>query len=73
MLRLGTIVAPYGEVAAVLIISGERYYHLVDGNGTVSMIPASVLEPPKPFANDPATKPDAVELDTAPDEAQNER
>lgn len=44
----------YYEVAAVLYTGGERYYHLTDQTGTVSMFPASLVEqahtiiPPQP-------------------------
>lgn len=40
---LGTVIKPYGKVAAVGWV-GERYYWLVK-EGCVSMIPAAVLEP----------------------------
>ena len=43
-LPLGTIVKPYGRVAAVGTTGGERYYWLIDKHGTVSMIPAVEIE-----------------------------
>jgi hypothetical protein len=45
---LGTKVVPFGEVAAVGIREGERYYMLVDRHGDVSLMPASVIEPIAP-------------------------
>lgn len=42
---LGTIVKPWGRVAAVGFTGGERYYWLIDEHETVSMMPASVVEP----------------------------
>lgn len=43
MIKLGTIVKPWGKVKAVGVIEGERYYWLTLGN-LVSMIPANVVE-----------------------------
>ena len=34
----------YGKVGAVVLISGERYYMLIDKNGDVALMPASVIE-----------------------------
>ena len=34
-----------GRVAAVGILSGERYYWLIDKHGVVSMMPADAVEP----------------------------
>lgn len=36
-----------GKVAAVMWTGGERYYFLIGRKGSVSMIPAGALEPPK--------------------------
>lgn len=44
-LPLGTAVPPYGEIQAVGMLGGERYYWLTTKDGAVSMIPAVVLEP----------------------------
>jgi len=44
MLKLGTVVKPYGKVSAVGFISGERYYWFVDKYGSVAMMPASAVE-----------------------------
>lgn len=44
-LALGTKVKPWGTVEAVGITGGERYYWLIDKHGTVSMMPACVVEP----------------------------
>ena len=44
MIQLFTVIKPYGYVAAVGFI-GERYYWLLAKDGTVSMLPASFLEP----------------------------
>lgn len=43
-LPLGTIVEPFGRVAAVLSLGGERYYHLIDRHGNVSKMPAVDIE-----------------------------
>ena len=43
-LTLGLTVPPWGRIAAVLWTGGERYYHLLDKQGTVSMMPADVIE-----------------------------
>ncbi len=43
MLKLGTM-TPWGKVAAVGVIGGERYYWLVDRDILVSMLPASLVE-----------------------------
>ena len=40
---LGTIVEPYGKVAQVGWV-GERYYWLIDEEGTIAMMPADVIE-----------------------------
>ncbi len=42
---LGTVVKPWGKVSAVGFTGGERYYWLIDEHGTVSMMPASLIEP----------------------------
>lgn len=44
MIPLGARVPIYGKVSAVGIISGERYYWLIADNGTVSMMPACMIE-----------------------------
>ena len=41
---LGTVVQPYGKIGAVLFLSGERYYHLIDEHGNVAMMPAQMIE-----------------------------
>lgn len=43
-LMLGTVVKPWGKIGAVLLTDGERYYHLIDKHGMVSMMPADVVE-----------------------------
>lgn len=43
-LAIGTVVKPYGKIAAVGILSGERYYWLIDKQKTVSMMPADEIE-----------------------------
>jgi hypothetical protein len=43
-LPLGTTVPLWGEVAAVLLTGGERYYHMVGKGGVVSMMPATIIE-----------------------------
>jgi hypothetical protein len=43
-LSLGTFVMPWGKVAAVGFIEGERYYWLTSHDGDVSMMPADVVE-----------------------------
>lgn len=43
-LRIGTVVEPYGKIGAILFLSGERYYHLIDDDGCVSMMPAEMIE-----------------------------
>ena len=42
-LPLGTK-TPWGEVGAVMWTGGERYYHLINKRGTVSMIPGYMVE-----------------------------
>lgn len=44
LIPLGVVVKPYGKVGAVMVISGERYYFLVDRRGGVAMMPADVIE-----------------------------
>lgn len=44
MLLPGQRVNPWGEIGAVGCIHGERYYWLIDCHGTVSMMPADVVE-----------------------------
>ncbi len=34
----------WGEITAVGITGGERYYWLIDRDGTISMMPASTIE-----------------------------
>ena len=43
MLKLGTM-TPWGKVAGVGVIGGERYYWLVDRDILVSMLPARMVE-----------------------------
>ena len=43
MLIIGTVVEPWGEIVAVGHV-GERYYWLLDDDGTISMIPAPTIE-----------------------------
>jgi len=43
-LQLGTLIKPYGKIAAVGMLKGERYYWLCDTWGVVSMMPASLIE-----------------------------
>ena len=43
-LYMGTEVPPFGRVV-MIGHPGERYYWLQDKRGTISMIPAAVLEP----------------------------
>ena len=43
MLMLGTKTR-WGKIAAVENISGERYYWIIDKCGTVSMLPACIVE-----------------------------
>lgn len=45
-LDLGTVVEPYGKLAAVALITGERVYFFVDKHGTVSMMPATSIDAP---------------------------
>jgi hypothetical protein len=46
VIPIGTQVKPYGEVSAVGMTGGERYYWFVDkSDRAVSMMPASVIEP----------------------------
>jgi hypothetical protein len=42
------VVKPYGKIGAVGLLQGERYYWLIDKHGTVSMMPADVIEPRSP-------------------------
>lgn len=42
-LPLGTVVKPWGKIAAVQWL-GERYYFLVSKRGSVSMMPADLVE-----------------------------
>lgn len=41
---LGTYRKHYGKISAVGITGGERYYWLIDEDGTVSMMPWFVIE-----------------------------
>ena len=45
MIPLDTYVHPLGKIAAVGLVSGERYYWTVGHDGAVGMLPASVVEP----------------------------
>ena len=42
--HIGETVVPYGKIAAVGNIGGERYYWMVSRGGAVSMMPAVVVE-----------------------------
>lgn len=42
---IGDIVEPWGKVEAIQWDYGERYYFLVNENGDVAYLPASVVEP----------------------------
>ena len=42
--HIGEMVNPYGKIAAVGSIGGERYYWMVSSGGAVSMMPAVVVE-----------------------------
>ena len=43
--KLGEIVKPWGKIAAVGFLNGERYYWLIDlEDESVSMMPADVVE-----------------------------
>lgn len=44
VIPMGEVIKPYGKVVAILLLTGERYYHLVDDDGNVSMMPQDVLE-----------------------------
>jgi hypothetical protein len=44
IIDLGVIVRPWGKVAAVGILNGERYYWFTDEGGNVSMIDADTAE-----------------------------
>jgi hypothetical protein len=44
ILHIGTFIPNYGEISAILFTGGERYYMLIDGNKTVSMMPASTID-----------------------------
>lgn len=46
-LPLGTVVKPYGKLGAILLTGGERYY-LFSKERCVSMIPAFMVDPPRP-------------------------
>jgi hypothetical protein len=41
--QLGVVI-PLGTVKAVGSVGGERYYWILDKHGTVSMMPADVVE-----------------------------
>lgn len=43
-LQLGSIVNPWGKVAAVVLTGGERYYMLIRDNNSVSFLPWQVVE-----------------------------
>lgn len=54
-LSLGTQ-TQWGNVAMIGVLSGERYYWMVDKHGSVAMMPASTVEPSlrrKPKARTP--------------------
>ena len=42
--HIGEMVQPYGKIAAVGSIGGERYYWMVSHNGAVSMMPAVIVD-----------------------------
>lgn len=42
ILPLGAM-TPWGKIAAVGVLSGERYYWMLDKHGTISMMPATVV------------------------------
>lgn len=45
-LPLGTLVEPYGKIAGVGFICGERYYFFEHRNGNdIAFMPATVIEP----------------------------
>lgn len=44
VIPLGNIVEPYGRIQMVGTTLGERYYWLEDKYGTISMMPADVIE-----------------------------
>jgi hypothetical protein len=46
MILIGTIIKPYGRVSAIAngVSYGERYYFFTDKYGSVSMIPAKLVE-----------------------------
>ena len=46
--RIGWFVRPWGKITAVGVVGGERYYWLEDRRGSVSMIPADVVERKRP-------------------------
>jgi hypothetical protein len=45
MIPLGAYLKPYGKCGMIGNISGERYYWFTQKDKSVSMIPASVVEP----------------------------
>ncbi len=44
LIHLGTTVKPYGKIGMVAWFQGERYYGMVDKSGSVSLMPASLIE-----------------------------
>ena len=45
LVPIGEWVDGYGEVQMVGFTGGERYYWLVNSDGAVSMMPATLIEP----------------------------
>lgn len=43
-LPLGTEVKPYGKIEMIGSLDGERYYWLVNKDGSVAMMPSIVIE-----------------------------
>lgn len=43
-LMLGTEVKPYGKIGAIGSIQGERYYWFENDDGSVAMMPATIVE-----------------------------
>jgi hypothetical protein len=45
MIPMDAILEPYGKVGMIGSLSGERYYWFTQKDKSVSMMPASVVEP----------------------------
>jgi hypothetical protein len=45
MIPMDAILEPYGKVGMIGSLSGERYYWFIQTDKSVSMMPASVVEP----------------------------